>query len=112
MARKKKDLALVFGPAEDGEGYRVLRRRAGSGGVEAGVLLPLRHGKAISGEVVRIRPRKESPLLFDVETDEELSATTPPAHASHAGPPQIATDDYRRGWDAIWGTRPRPATVN
>jgi hypothetical protein len=111
MARKKKDLALVYGPAEDGEGYRVLRKRAGGDAVEAGVLLPLRHGRAISGEVVRLEARKESPLLFDVETDDELS-TTPPSRASHAGPPQITTDDYRRGWDVIWGSRPRPAAVN
>lgn len=30
------------------------------------------------------------------------------ARAKHAGPAQVATDDYRRGWDAIdWGVSPK-----
>src|SRR5450432_3329888 len=32
---RKKDLALVFGPSADGEGFNILRRRAGSEAVEA-----------------------------------------------------------------------------
>jgi hypothetical protein len=114
MARKKKDLALVLPPAEDGEGYRMIRRRAASGAVEAGVLVPLRHGRSITGEVVRLEARKDSPYLFNVETDPELSAPAPADSASRGGPPQIATDDYRRGWDAIWGSRPKakPAALN
>lgn len=118
MARKKsakKDLALVYGPTEDGEGWQVLRQRRGSKAVEAGQIRPLREGRAISGEVVKLEPRREAPFLFDVETDEELSAPAPPssdARAPHAGPAQVATEDYRRGWDAIWGTRPRGAALN
>jgi hypothetical protein len=115
MARKKKDVALVLPPAEEGAGYRMIRRRAASGAVEAGVLVPLRHGRNISGEVVRLEPRKDSPFLFNVETDPELSTAQPPTDsASRGGPPQIATDDYRRGWDAIWGSRPKakPAALN
>ena len=111
MARKKKDLALIYGRAEDGEGYKVLRKRVGSDAVETGMLRALRSGRAISGEVVNLKQRPESPLLFDVETDEELS-TRAPDGASHGGPPQVATDDYRRGWDAIWGQRPRSAALN
>jgi hypothetical protein len=106
---RKKDLAMIFGPSADGEGFNVLRRRAGSKAVEAGTLRPLREGRAITGEVVRLEPREEAPFLFDCETDEELS-TTP--RASVAGPPQVATDEYRRGWDAIWGRRQRPSAVN
>jgi len=100
---------MVFGPSPDGQGLSVLRRRAGSKGVEAGTLRPLQEGRAITGEVVHLEPRREAPFLFDCVTDEELSTATA---ASLAGPPQVATDDYRRGWDAIWGSRPRPSAVN
>jgi len=109
VRKQKKDLALVFGPSADGEGWSVLRRRAGSKTVEAGTLRPLREGRAITGEVVHLAPREEAPFLFDCETDEELST---PAAPALAGPPQVATEEYRRGWDAIWGTRARPTVVN
>ncbi|HVU51511.1 MAG TPA: hypothetical protein VHL80_12540 [Polyangia bacterium] len=107
---RKKDLALVFGPSADGDGLNVLRRRTGSSVVEAGTLRPLRDGRAITGEVVRLEPRAEAPFLFDCETDEELSTTrsAPPL----SGPPQVATDQYRRGWDAIWGPRQRSTALN
>ena len=108
-AASDKDLALVFGPSEDGKGFNVLRRRAGSPAVEAGTVRPLREGHAITGEVVHLAPRPEAPFLFDCETDQELSAPRAP---SLVGPPQVATDEYRRGWDAIWGVRPRPTAVN
>jgi hypothetical protein len=108
---KRKDVALVYGRAEDGSGYKILRQRRGSAAVEAGTLRPLEHGRAITGEVVHLEPRPGSPLLYDVETDEELSAAAP-AHASHGGPAQVASDEYRRGWDAMWGQRPRPRAIN
>jgi hypothetical protein len=107
---RKKDLALVFGPSADGEGFNILRRRAGSEAVEAATLRPLREGRAITGEIVHLEARAEAPFLFDCETDEELSTTRAPKLL--AGPAQVATDEYRRGWDAIWGQRPRPTAVN
>ena len=106
---RKKDLALVFGPSPDGQGVSVLRRRAGSTTVEAGTLRPLQEGRAIMGEVVHLEPREEAPFLFDCETDEELStARAQPL----TGPPQVATEEYRRGWDAIWGRRERSSALN
>ena len=107
--KQEKDLALVFGPTEDGKGVNMLRRRVGSPYVEAGTLRPLENGRAITGEVVNLAQRPEAPFLFDCETDEELSTTRPQLQV---GPPQVATDEYRRGWDAIWGSRPRPTAVN
>jgi hypothetical protein len=116
---RQKDLALVFGPTADGEGFNVLRRRAGSAAIEAATVRPLREGRAITGEVVHLEQRKEAPFLFDCETDEELSTVTPASATASArddrqfaGPPQVATDEYRRGWDAIWGSRSRPTSVN
>jgi hypothetical protein len=116
MARRGKvanrDLALVFGQSEDGEEVHVLRRRAGSGAVEAGTLRPLKEGRAITGEVVHLQPRKEAPFLYDCETDEELSAATPASDRPNHGPAQVATEQYRKGWDAIWGSHGRSASVN
>ena len=100
----------MFGPTEDGQGLKMLRRRAGTSVVEAGTLRPLQEGRAITGEVVQLEPRPEAPFLFDCETDRELSTT--PAEPALTGPPQVATDEYRRGWDAIWGSRTRSAAVN
>jgi hypothetical protein len=105
-----KDLAMVFGPSDDGQGYRMLRRRAGTDVVEAGTIRPLQEGRAITGEVVSLEQRPEAPFLFDCETDHELS--TPGMHPQNGGPPQVATDQYRRGWDAIWGSRSRNTSVN
>ena len=106
---RKKDLALVVGPSPDGRGVHVLRRRSESATVEAGVLRPLEEGRAIAGEVVHLAPRPEAPFLFDCETDEELST----GHAARdVGPPRVATEEYRRGWDAIWGPRTRSSAVN
>jgi hypothetical protein len=111
---RQKDLALVFGPSADGEGFNVLRRRAGSAAIEAATVRPLREGRAITGEVVHLEQRKEAPFLFDCETDEELSTVTGVDRGDQhsAGPPQVATDEYRRGWDAIWGSRARTTVVN
>src|SRR5437870_2830807 len=81
----KKDLALVFGQSEDGEEVHILRRRADSTTVEAGTLRPLREGKAITGEVVHLEPREDEPMLFDCETDQELSGPAAQLHSS--GPP-------------------------
>jgi hypothetical protein len=108
--RARKDLALVFGPSEDGQGFKMLRRRAGTSLVEAGTIRPLQEGRAIIGEVVQLEPRPEAPFLFDCQTDRELSTT--PVEPALTGPAQVATEEYRRGWDAIWGSRNRPAAVN
>jgi hypothetical protein len=108
--RPSKDLALVFGPSDDGQGFKMLRRRAGTAVVEAGTIRPLQEGRAITGEVVQLEPRPEAPFLFDCETDQELS--TPSAEPALTGPAQVATDEYRRGWDAIWGRRARSTAVN
>ena len=71
MAARRKDLAMVFGPSEDGESLRMLRRRADTDVVEAGTIRPLEEGRNISGEVVSLEQRPEAPFLFDCETDED-----------------------------------------
>jgi hypothetical protein len=101
-----KDVAAVCG--KDEHGLHILRRRGEDGPIEAGIVQPLEEGKPISGEVISMRRRKDVPFLFDVTTEVETPSAEPPAN----GPAQVATDSYRRGWDAIWGRRQRSTVLN
>jgi len=102
------DVALVFG--KDEQGTHILRRRSENAPVEAGVLRPLRSGKPIDGEVISLAPRRDAPLLFDVKS--ELPSPYPAARPTSDGPAQVATDAYRKGWDAVWGRRRRERDLN
>jgi hypothetical protein len=101
-----KDVAAVCG--KDERGLHILRCRAEDGPIEAGIVQPLEEGKPITGEVISMRRRGDVPFLFDVTTEVE----TPSAEPEGTGPAQVATDSYRRGWDAIWGRRQRSTTLN
>ena len=47
-----------------------------------------------------MQPRQDFPFLCDVKTE-----LAPPAGSRAAtGPAQVATNSYRSGWDAIWGS--------
>ena len=96
------DVALVLDRAEDREEYRVLRRRAADSTVEMGTLRPLREGRPIDGEVISLRAREDLPFVYDVKT-ELADPHAAERRPTSDGPPQVATDEYRRGWDAIWG---------
>jgi hypothetical protein len=91
-----KDVAAICG--KDDRGVHILRRRSDDGPIEAGIVQPLEEGKPITGEVISLEQREDLPFLFNVTT--ELAAAS--ARES-SGPAQVATDSYRRGWDAIWG---------
>ena len=95
------DIALVWGKNEDG--VHILRRRDENAPVEAGLLQPLVEGRPITGELISMRQREDMPFLFDVKS--ELPAPEP---RTVPGPSQVATESYRKGWDAIWGGRARP----
>jgi len=106
------DVALIHGVTADGEGLKILRARGDR--LELGAIRPLREGAPITGEVVTLRPRPSFPALCDVEThfkpSEAASDRQEPAAAANvqrSGPAQVATEDYRRNWDAIWN-RPEP----
>ncbi|MGC4090993.1 MAG: hypothetical protein QM756_24590 [Polyangiaceae bacterium] len=60
------DVALIHGVTESGD-LKILRQREGR--VELGQVRPLREGVPITGEVVRLTPRKEFPLVCDVKTE-------------------------------------------
>src|SRR5688572_24897790 len=97
------DVAFVFG--KDERGLHILRRRSEDAPVEAGVMEPLAEGRPITGEVVSLKQRKDLPFLFDVKTVLEESETVGSQQESTDGPSRVATDSYRKGWDAIWGRR-------
>lgn len=99
MASPHDDVALIHGRTEDGRGLKILRRRQDR--IEAGAVMPLVPGKPIAGEVVRLEPRKEMPLLCDVHVE-----YTPPVEArpTSTGPAQVATDQYRQNWESVFGS--------
>jgi hypothetical protein len=99
------DIALVWGKDEDG--LHILRRRAENAPVETGLLQPLVEGRPITGELISMRRRSDLPFLFDVKS--ELPAQNEEQRPPGSGPSQVATDSYRKGWDAIWGSRSRPS---
>lgn len=108
---------LVHGVSADGSTLHVLRGRNDT--VEAGVLKPLAEGKPITGEVVRLKPRKENPLLCDVEVElpaaragDDEAAQARAAESSRSGPAQVATATYRKNWDAVYRLRSKRSLVN
>ena len=101
------DVALIHGVTPDGEGLEILRARGDR--LELGAIRPLREGAPITGEVVTLRPRANFPALCDVETHfkreepaSDRQEPPPSAVLQRTGPAQVATDEYRRNWDAIW----------
>jgi hypothetical protein len=110
VPKKPKDVVLVHSPTPDGGGVNVLRARRQ--GLEVGTMRPLTEGRPINGEVVKLTPRSEMPLLYDVETElphgeqgeaaKEGPANEPKEARAASGPAQVASDSYRRNWDAIW----------
>lgn len=88
----------MFG--KNADGVHILRRRDENSPIETGLLQPLVEGRPISGELISMKRREDLPFLFDVKS--ELPA---PETRTGSGPSQVATDSYRKGWDAIWGGR-------
>lgn len=105
--RKPEDQDVVFlcSPTADGEGVNALRARRDR--LELTEIRPLREGQPIlTGEVARLKPREEMPLVCDVEVT--YQAPRPPASSAHAGPPRISSETYRRNWDRAFNpVRPR-----
>jgi hypothetical protein len=95
------DVALVWG--KNADGVHILRRRNENAPVEAGLLQPLVEGRPITGELVSMRQREDMPYLYDVKS--EMPAPASAEQRSTGRPAKVATDQYRKGWDAIWGPR-------
>jgi hypothetical protein len=109
--RDGADVALIHGRTADGEGLRIIRKRADR--VELAAVHPLKHGVPITGEVVSLTPRPEFPLLCDVKTELAAGETGAKDVApARSGPPQVATDRYRENWDRIWSRKGAPELPN
>jgi hypothetical protein len=94
-----RDVVLLHGRTEDGEGVRAIRARERR--LELAELRPLKKGKPLhAGEVVRLRPHKESPMICDVDVVYKADGEQ---GTSHAGPPNVSSARYRQNWDAIFG---------
>jgi hypothetical protein len=100
-------VALVCGVSGDGQAVDVIRKRGDR--IETGTVRRLEQGKPIHGEVVRLRQRENMPLLYDVEVEMPAPAQTAPVSSS--GPAQVATDTYRKNWDAIYGRPRKPGSL-
>ena len=106
--KRSKDAILIHGVSEDGETMAVLRTREDR--VEAGVVRAVKEGQPIAGEVLKLTPRPEFPLLCDVEVQVPANVVNAAggsdgasrAPGSRGRPAQVATDSYRENWDAIW----------
>jgi hypothetical protein len=102
-SKKKPDVLFVHSKSLRGDGYRVVRAREDR--VEIGEMSDVKEGEPLRGEVVKLRPREESPRLFDVDVvvprEQALAPTSP-----RAGPAQVASETYRKNFEAIFG-RPR-----
>lgn len=96
-----QDVALLWRSEQEGP-VNVLRHR--SNRLELGRIEPLQEGKPIHGEVVQLHPRKDSPL-YDVQVHVPAPKPAPPVNLS--GPAQVATDQYRENWEAIYARRPK-----
>jgi hypothetical protein len=101
--RSLGDVAIVCG--KDEHGLHILRRRSEDGPVEAAVARPLTEGRPITGEVISMRQREDLPFLFDVTSEMDASGKPVASTEGSARPPKVASNSYRKGWDAIWGAR-------
>ena len=97
-----KDIAILSGPTEDGQGAKVLRIREGD--VTAGEIRPIRDGEPINqSELVRLHPLEGSQRVCAVEV---LHA--PPDEAEKrkasgsAGPARVSNAKYRHNWSQIF----------
>jgi uncharacterized small protein (DUF1192 family) len=118
--KARRDAILIHGVSEDGESMAVLRARDDR--LEAGVLRTVKAGKPIEGELLKLTPRPEFPLVCDVEV--QLPAGTinaaggsdqaqdPAAREGLGRPAQVATESYRENWDAIWRKPGKKALAN
>lgn len=104
---------LIHGISEDGQTLAVLRAREDR--IEAGVVRAVKEGEPVQGELVKLTPRAESPLVCDVEVQVPAGAinarggsddATQHTDGARGRPAQVATDSYRENWDAIW-SKPR-----
>lgn len=115
--QRGSDVLVVHGVTADGAGLNVIRQR--NRRLEFGAVHPARPGRPIHGELVKLRPRPECPLVCDVDVqysppdpEPQPSDVARPTANERRGPAHVATDAYRTNWDAIWARPPKGDLVN
>lgn len=96
-----KDIAILNGPTEDGQGAKVVRIREGD--VSAGEIRPVKDGEPINhSELVRLRPLDPSQRVCAVEVLHEPGEETKRKSSSSAGPARVSNARYRQNWSQIF----------
>lgn len=120
-----KDIAILSGPTEDGQGARVVRIRDG-GEVSAGEIRPVREGEPIhQSELVRLHPLDANKRVCAVEVlhapaaaaaakdqPQQLHQAKPdaePESKRSAGPVRVSNAKYRQNWNVIFGSKDSPS---
>ncbi|MCU0663354.1 MAG: hypothetical protein MUC50_13640 [Myxococcota bacterium] len=101
----------MAGKTEDGEGIRGLRwRKEQPEGVALTELRPMHEGQPLlHGELVSLSPRQESPLLWDVDVECRVEkGKVVGVEQGRAGPARVVSDNYRQGWEQVFGRPSRP----
>jgi len=96
-AELPQDIVFVHGKSEGGR-YQVIRQRDQQ--IEIGEMATVREGQPILGDLVKLHPLEQHERLFACET----IASSPVREEQ--GPAQVASEAYRKGWEAIFGDRP------
>jgi hypothetical protein len=100
--KEDHDVVLLHGRTRDGEGFRALRSRPDR--LEAAEIRPLESGKPMTGgELVSLKEREGSPLLWDVQVELDPQADRRTPERARPGPAQYATDQYLKNYEAIFG---------
>ncbi len=97
------DIVVPRAPTDDGKGLHVVRLREEA--VEVGELRKLEEGRPVApgSEIVKLSPRDDLPAWNVEVMVPRRTAATPPQGSERRGPPQVASADYRRNWDATFG---------
>jgi hypothetical protein len=102
VSETKKDRALIVGETAD-KHVAVLRQRGEGAPIEAGLVRPMKEGEPITGELVTLKPTAEQSPLCDVEVHHDARPQN--LQKAHAGPSRVSTEEYRSGWDQIFGAK-------
>jgi hypothetical protein len=109
------DVVLLHARTDDNEGYRALRARDGQ--LEVAEIRPAKEGQPLAGELVKLKPRPDFPLLCDVEVLFRQEGDEPPGSeeaeegeggtTGHEGPARVSSRSYRKNWDEVFRSRSR-----
>jgi hypothetical protein len=101
-SRPKSGDTLYVGPGIDGV-HPCVTKTADNQHVP-GRVRALKHGENIIGEALITQPTDEPGIYKVVDTIQGQAAPETPKATN--GPAQVATDEYRDGWERIFGAKP------